>query len=397
MAAACPLFSECFELRAHQPNRLTHREMPTKDTPRRCPAACRGSAAPCNCWAAFGGGHNPTSPHSPPPPPTQPLPQRPQPRACAGGGGGAVRRAPSRRRGGAAAPRAPPREGAGPRCAGAAAAAAAPLGRGREGEGTGTGAGEDRHGTGREGSGWAGGVGGAASMEHHQPASRYRVLHNEDDPPESSAAEQTSTSTETTQTPQTAAVSEADTSPPPYCSIAVEAAATSETHNEFYPVPPPYSVATSLPTYDEAEKAKAAAMAAAAAEVAQREEEYPPRDDFSDADQLRVGNDGIFMLAFFMAFIFNWIGFCLSFCITNTIAGRYGAICGFGLSLIKWILIVRFSDYFTGYFNGQYWLWWIFLVLGLLLFFRGFVNYLKVRNMSESMAAAHRTRFFFLY
>uniref|UniRef100_A0A8C3KNB2 Nedd4 family interacting protein 2 n=1 Tax=Calidris pygmaea TaxID=425635 RepID=A0A8C3KNB2_9CHAR len=234
-------------------------------------------------------------------------------------------------------------------------------------------------------------------MDHHQPASRYQVLHNEDDPPESSAAEQPSTSTETTQMPQTAALSEADTSPPPYCSIAVEAAATSETHNEFYPVPPPYSVATSLPTYDEAEKAKAAAMAAAAAEVAQREEEYPPRDDFSDADQLRVGNDGIFMLAFFMAFIFNWIGFCLSFCITNTIAGRYGAICGFGLSLIKWILIVRFSDYFTGYFNGQYWLWWIFLVLGLLLFFRGFVNYLKVRNMSESMAAAHRTRFFFLY
>uniref|UniRef100_A0A8C7G817 Nedd4 family interacting protein 2 n=1 Tax=Oncorhynchus kisutch TaxID=8019 RepID=A0A8C7G817_ONCKI len=128
-----------------------------------------------------------------------------------------------------------------------------------------------------------------------------------------------------------------------------------------------------------------------------QEDDFPPRDDFSDVDQLRVGNDGIFMLAFFMAFLFNWIGFCLSFCLTNTIAGRYGAICGFGLSLIKWILIVRFSDYFTGYFNGQYWLWWIFLVLGLLLFFRGFVNYLKVRNMSESMAASHRTRFFFLY
>ncbi|XP_047586684.1 NEDD4 family-interacting protein 2-like [Lutra lutra] len=143
---------------------------------------------------------------------------------------------------------------------------------------------------------------------------------------------------------------------------------------------------------------KAAAMAAAAAETAQRiqEEECQPRDDFSDADQLRVGNDGIFMLAFFMAFIFNWLGFCLSFCITSTIARRYGAISGFGLSLIKWILIVRFSDYFTGYFNGQYWLWWIFLVLGLLLFFRGFVNYLKVRHMSESMAAAHRTRYFFL-
>uniref|UniRef100_A0A2D4M1G3 Nedd4 family interacting protein 2 n=1 Tax=Micrurus spixii TaxID=129469 RepID=A0A2D4M1G3_9SAUR len=237
-------------------------------------------------------------------------------------------------------------------------------------------------------------------QQQQQPVSRYQVLHNEDDPAESTV-EQSSTSTETAPAcPTEAPLPEVDTSPPPYCTIATEAAAPTEVEspNEFYPVPPPYSVATSLPTYDEAEKAKAAAMAAVAAEAAaQREEEYPPRDDFSDADQLRVGNDGIFMLAFFMAFIFNWIGFCLSFCITNTIAGRYGAICGFGLSLIKWILIVRFSDYFTGYFNGQYWLWWIFLVLGLLLFFRGFVNYLKVRNMSESMAAAHRTRFFFLY
>nr|XP_033804940.1 NEDD4 family-interacting protein 2 isoform X2 [Geotrypetes seraphini] len=240
-------------------------------------------------------------------------------------------------------------------------------------------------------------------MDLHPAISRYQVLHNEDDVPELSPVEQPSTSTQIQSAPapisQTLTSSEVDVFPPPYSSIDVEIAADTDTerHNEFYPVPPPYSVATSLPTYDEAEKAKAAAMAAAAAESAQREEEYLPREDFNDADQLRVGNDGIFMLAFFMAFIFNWIGFCLSFCITNTIAGRYGAICGFGLSLIKWILIVRFSDYFTGYFNGQYWLWWIFLVLGLLLFFRGFVNYLKVRNMSESMAAAHRTRFFFLY
>ncbi|XP_073520192.1 NEDD4 family-interacting protein 2 isoform X1 [Phyllobates terribilis] len=254
-------------------------------------------------------------------------------------------------------------------------------------------------------------------MDHLQAANRYQVLENEEDSSETPTVEQPSTSSQASQACQTTAAAAVDASPPPYSSIVVDSGVDPEAQNEFYPVPPPYSVATTLPTYDEAEKAKAAAMAAVAAEAAQRhgqiresrslfdeiflspseEEEYPPRDDFSDADQLRVGNDGIFMLAFFMAFIFNWIGFCLSFCITNTIAGRYGAICGFGLSLIKWILIVRFSDYFTGYFNGQYWLWWIFLVLGLLLFFRGFVNYLKVRNMSESMAATHRTRFFFLY
>ncbi|KAF5920413.1 hypothetical protein HPG69_009663 [Diceros bicornis minor] len=234
----------------------------------------------------------------------------------------------------------------------------------------------------------------ALFTEQHFTALPYILilLHNEEDNSESPAVEQPSTSNPTPQVVQaapSASILETDSSPPPYSSITVEVPTTSDTevYSEFYPVPPPYSVATSLPTYDEAEKAKAAAMAAAAAETSQRiqEEECPPRDDFSDADQLRVGNDGIFMLAFFMAFIFNWLGFCLSFCITNTIAGRYGAICGFGLSLIKWILIVRFSDYFTGYFNGQYWLWWIFLVLGLLLFFRGFVNYLKVRNMSENI------------
>ncbi|XP_072225564.1 NEDD4 family-interacting protein 2 [Leuresthes tenuis] len=255
------------------------------------------------------------------------------------------------------------------------------------------------------------------------PASRYQVLHNEDDSSEAAADSEQQPCTSATaqarasrQEPNQAQGSpapspaagetsgartpgEAEAPPPPYASIDLGAAAAApETSFQGdFPVPPPYSVATSLPTYDEAEKAKAAAMAASRVEVLPRDDEFPPRDDFSDADQLRVGNDGIFMLAFFMAFLFNWIGFCLSFCLTNTIAGRYGAICGFGLSLIKWILIVRFSDYFTGYFNGQYWLWWIFLLLGLLLFFRGFVNYLKVRNMSENMATSHRTRLFFLY
>lgn len=45
-----------------------------------------------------------------------------------------------------------------------------------------------------------------------------------------------------------------------------------------------------------------------------------------------------------VAFLFNWIGFFLSFCLTTSAAGRYGAISGFGLSLIKWVLIVRVSE-----------------------------------------------------
>lgn len=238
-------------------------------------------------------------------------------------------------------------------------------------------------------------------MEHHQAGSRYQVFHNEDDSSQAPSETEVSTPAQAEAPPaDQSASAETEAPPPPYASIALGATAAPECcFQGDLPVPPPYSVATSLPTYDEAEKAKAAAMAAAAMDMMPRsEEDFLPHGDFSDADQPRVGNDGIFMLAFFMAFLFNWIGFCLSFCLlTNTIAGRYGAICGFGLSLIKWILIVRFSDHFTGYVNGQYWLWWIFLVLGLLLFFRGFVNYLKVRNVSETMAASPRTRLFFLH
>ncbi|XP_067891301.1 NEDD4 family-interacting protein 1-like [Heterodontus francisci] len=98
-----------------------------------------------------------------------------------------------------------------------------------------------------------------------------------------------------------------------------------------------------------------------------------------------------------VAFIFNWIGFFLSFCSTNTIAGRYGAISGFGLSLIKWILIVRFSDYFIGYFEGKIWLWWIFLAVGFWLFTRGFVNYAKVRKVAAKITNLKKSRFLFIY
>ncbi|OCT88546.1 hypothetical protein XELAEV_18017175mg [Xenopus laevis] len=183
--------------------------------------------------------------------------------------------------------------------------------------------------------------------------------------------------------------------PPPYSSIAGESSGLFDYKDELgFPKPPSYNVATTLPSYDEAERSKAEATIPL---VPGRDDDFVARDDFDDADQLRIGNDGIFMLTFFMAFLFNWIGFFLSFCLTSSAAGRYGAISGFGLSLIKWILIVRFSTYFPGYFDGQYWLWWVFLVLGFLLFLRGFINYAKVRKMPDNFSTLPRTRVLFIY
>ena len=40
----------------------------------------------------------------------------------------------------------------------------------------------------------------------------------------------------------------------------------------------------------------------------------------------------------------------------------------------KWVLSVRFSTYFPGYFDAQDWPWRVFLVSGFLLFLRGFFS-----------------------
>ncbi|TRY74233.1 hypothetical protein DNTS_015121 [Danionella cerebrum] len=176
---------------------------------------------------------------------------------------------------------------------------------------------------------------------------------------------------------QEVGLQEAADAPPPYNDAA-------------FPMPPSYNVATSLPSYDEAERSKTEASIPLVsggsrerldtlddvARCAQEDDEFVSRDDFEDADQLRIGNDGIFMLTFFMSFLFNWMGFFLSFCLTTSAAGRYGAVSGFGLSLIKWILIVRFSTYFPG----------------VLLFLRGFINYAKIRKMADSFSSLPRTR-----
>ncbi|XP_038648327.1 NEDD4 family-interacting protein 1-like isoform X2 [Scyliorhinus canicula] len=106
------------------------------------------------------------------------------------------------------------------------------------------------------------------------------------------------------------------------------------------------------------------------------DDDFTLGDGYDDGNQLSLGDDGIFLFTFF---------------------SRYGAISGFGLSLIKWILIVRFSDYFIGYFEGKIWLWWIFLAVGFLLFTRGFVNYAKVRKVAAKIASLKKSRFLFIY
>ena len=49
------------------------------------------------------------------------------------------------------------------------------------------------------------------------------------------------------------------------------------------------------------------------------------------------------LFMFLVSFLFNWVGLLVSLCITNTVAGRFGALAGFGLSLVKWVAIIKVS------------------------------------------------------
>merc|ERR1711953_1667735 len=94
-------------------------------------------------------------------------------------------------------------------------------------------------------------------------------------------------------------------------------------------------------------------------------------------DRARLGNDWHFIVYFLICFLFNWIGLFVTFCCSRTVAARYGGLSGFGLSLVKWISLVRYNPEWTRYtqeaaeqnqpFNANAFIY-IFLFIGLLFF-----------------------------
>ncbi|XP_066288017.1 NEDD4 family-interacting protein 1-like [Branchiostoma lanceolatum] len=156
------------------------------------------------------------------------------------------------------------------------------------------------------------------------------------------------------------------------------------------PAPPPYSeVAAKLPTYEEATK-----ITDSNGQVT----ETLSSDDESvsgTARDMTVGNDSIFFLSFVFAFLFNWIGFLMAYCLSSSAAGRLGALSGFGLSLVKWILIFKHSQCCTDIVDSQTWLWWILIVLGVMICLQGLFNYVRVRR--QAIQGNNRHYLFFYY
>ncbi|XP_070507249.1 NEDD4 family-interacting protein 1-like [Chironomus tepperi] len=113
-------------------------------------------------------------------------------------------------------------------------------------------------------------------------------------------------------------------------------------------------------------------------------------------DTSLLGTDIIFVTAFFISFIFNWVGFLMLTCFCNTIAGRYGALSGFGLSLAKWTLIVKKSTDFAHSTNND-WLWWLIMTFGFLICIRALFQYLSIKKTWNLLSNSAQQRLLFFY
>lgn len=108
-----------------------------------------------------------------------------------------------------------------------------------------------------------------------------------------------------------------------------------------------------------------------------------------------LGTDIMFVTAFMVAFLFNWIGFLMLTCFCHTIAARYGALSGFGLSLAKWTLIVKHSTDLASHENS--WLWWLIMAFGFLICVRALVQYISIKRTWRLLSASAQERLLFFY
>ncbi|XP_030767081.1 NEDD4 family-interacting protein 2 [Sitophilus oryzae] len=176
-----------------------------------------------------------------------------------------------------------------------------------------------------------------------------------------------------------------------------------------YYAPPPYEVATQtskLPTYEEVQREKNLEDELLGLPVvnapnispqfrAQGQRIVIDNEAAEDVDTSLLGTDFMFYIAFFVAFIFNWIGFLLLMCFCHTIASRYGALSGFGLSLAKWTFIVQHSTELASKDNS--WLWWLIMTFGLIICIRAILQYLSIKRGWHMLSASHQERLLFFY
>ncbi|XP_014230093.1 NEDD4 family-interacting protein 1 isoform X1 [Trichogramma pretiosum] len=177
-----------------------------------------------------------------------------------------------------------------------------------------------------------------------------------------------------------------------------------------YSAPPPYEVVTKLPSYEEVQREKTLQGEPIPTTIlpqvhipsSVRPSQQPLAILAIDTDGVdgdpesgMLGTDFMFFTAFLVAFLFNWIGFLLLMCFCHTIASRYGALSGFGLSLTKWTLIVKHSTDLASRENS--WLWWLIMAFGILICVRAIIQYLNIKRGWRLLSGSAQERLLFYY
>ncbi|XKL65048.1 hypothetical protein PGB90_005134 [Kerria lacca] len=171
--------------------------------------------------------------------------------------------------------------------------------------------------------------------------------------------------------------------------------------------PPPYEMPLKLPTYEEVQREKASGRGSLSPNNETENLEMLTStagivlnidsDSISagsDPDLKLLGTDFMFGVAFFLALIFNWIGFLLLMCFCRTVAARYGALSGFGLSLAKWTIIVKNSKEVA---IESPWVWWLVTAFGLIICIRSLFQYINIKRGWHLMSTAMQERLLFFY
>ncbi|XP_020294436.1 NEDD4 family-interacting protein 1-like [Pseudomyrmex gracilis] len=172
-----------------------------------------------------------------------------------------------------------------------------------------------------------------------------------------------------------------------------------------FTAPPPYEIATKLPSYEEVQREKTL-QGEPQPQVHMSGNIRSPQQPLTilaidteaaegDPESGLLGTDFMFFTAFLVAFLFNWIGFLLLMCFCHTIASRYGALAGFGLSLTKWTLIVKHSTDLASRENS--WLWWLIMAFGVLICVRSIIQYLNIKRGWRLLSGSAQERLLFFY
>ncbi|XP_017766386.1 PREDICTED: NEDD4 family-interacting protein 1-like isoform X1 [Eufriesea mexicana] len=172
-----------------------------------------------------------------------------------------------------------------------------------------------------------------------------------------------------------------------------------------FSAPPPYEVATKLPSYEEVQREKTLQGEPCPQIHMPENIRTPPRPltilaidteaAEGDPESGLLGTDFMFFIGFLVAFLFNWIGFLFLLCFCHTIASRYGALAGFGLSLTKWTLIVKHSTDLASRENS--WLWWVIMGFGVLICARALVQYVNIKRGWRLLPGSAQERLLFFY